>query len=144
MAKLTPAEYAEKWNRRLSQSTEDIRRGINRVTEAPGVKAAAQKDAMLANLTKAVNDGTWENQVRGVGLDDWKKSAIDKGVARIPQGVAAAAASQVTMAERLLPAVDAAVSEANKTKRGDLEANITRMTTFARSMNARKLRRGTR
>jgi hypothetical protein len=144
MARVTPAEYAEKWNRRLSQSTEDIRRGIARVSEAPGIRAAANKEAMLANLTKAVNDGTWENQVRSVTLEDWKKAATEKGVSRIPQGVASASASQVTMAERLLPAVDASVAEVNKTKRGDLEANITRMTTFARSMAARKLRRGAR
>jgi hypothetical protein len=45
------------------------------------------------------------------------------------------------MAERLLQAVDAAVSEANRTPRGDLEANISRMTTFVRSMAGKKLRR---
>jgi hypothetical protein len=141
MARVTASEYSEKWVRRLGQSTEDIRKGINRVTEAPGIKAAKQQNAMITNLNKAVTDGTWAKQVAGVSLEDWKKSAIDKGVARIGAGVTAAAASQVQMAERLLVAVDASVAEANKTPRGDLEANITRMTTFARGMAARKLRR---
>jgi len=39
MPKLTPAEYAEKHARRLKASTEDIRKGVAKVTEAPTAKA---------------------------------------------------------------------------------------------------------
>lgn len=141
MARITPVEYAEKWGRRLSQATEDIRKGIARVERAPGESAVAAKDALRSRLLAAIDDGTWESQTRGVSLEDWKKAATDKGVERIQRGVSLAQASQVPMAERLLAAVDASVAEANQTKRGDLEANITRMTTFVRGMAKRKLRR---
>ena len=40
MAKVTPQEFAEKWARRTQGATQDYIRGIDRVTEAPGVKAA--------------------------------------------------------------------------------------------------------
>ena len=141
MAKLTPQEYADKWARRLSGSTEDIRRGIDRVTEAPGMAAARAKELMKQKLIQSLDDGTWESQVKGVTLEEWKKQAGGKGVERIASGVNAAKDKQVPMAEKLLAAVDASVSEANKTPRGTLEDNITRMTTFVRGMAKRKIRR---
>ena len=140
MARVSPTEYAEKWARRLKGSSEDIRRGISRVTEAPGVAAAKQKELMKTNINRALDDGTWERNVAAVPLEEWKKKATDKGIARIGVGVDSAQTSQVQMAEKLLAAVDATVAEVNQTPRGDLEANITRMTTFARGMAKRKLK----
>lgn len=141
MARVSPSEYAEKWGRRLKQSTEDIRKGINRVTEAPGEAAARQVAVMKANINKAIDDGTWAAQVRAVPLQSWKDSAGKKGVDRIAAGVDGALPSQAGMAEKLLANVDAAVAEANRTPRGSLEDNITRMNTFVRGMAARSLRR---
>lgn len=141
MARVSGAEYAEKWGRRLKQSTEDIRKGINRVTEAPGEAAARNVNAMKTNLNRAIDDGTWAKQVRGVSLQSWKDSAAKKGVDRIAAGVDGAMPTQAAMAEQLLANVDAAVAEANRTPRGSLEDNITRMTTFVRGMAARSLRR---
>lgn len=140
MAKLTPAEYAEKWGRRLKGSSEDIRRGISRVTEAPGVAAAKQADLMKTKINEALDSGRWARNVAAVSLEDWKKKATDKGIARIGVGVDAAQTSQVQMAEQLLAAVDATKAEVEQTPRGDLEANITRMTTFARGMHKRKFK----
>ena len=140
MARVSPSEYAEKWARRLKASSEDIRRGISRVTEAPGVAAAKQVDLMKTNINRSIDDGTWARKVAGVSLEDWKRKATDKGIARIGVGVDAAQSDQVQMAEKLLADVDAAVAEVNQTPRGDLEANITRMTTFARGMAKRKRR----
>lgn len=141
MAKVNPQEYAEKWGRRLKGATEDIRRGIDRVTEAPGVKAARSKDLMIQKLMEAINDGTWENQVSKVTLEEWKGKAKEKGISRIAQGVDGAETSQVAMAEKLLAAVDAAAAKANALPKGTLEDSINRMTTFVREMNKRKLRK---
>lgn len=141
MARVTAQEYAEKWSRRLKGSTEDIRRGIDRVAEAPGEAAARSKDLMLAKVTAAINDGTWESQVRGVSKEDWQRAAKDKGIGRIAQGVDSAMPKQTNMADRLLAAVDSSVAAANRVKRGTLEDNIQRMTIFVRSMSEKKLRR---
>lgn len=141
MAKVNPQEYAEKWGRRLKGATEDIRRGIDRVTEAPGVKAARSKDLMIQKLMEAINDGTWEAQVSKVTLEEWKGKAKEKGISRIAQGVDGAETSQVAMAEKLLAAVDAAAAKANALPKGTLEDSINRMTTFVREMNKRKLRK---
>jgi len=140
MAKLNASEYAEKWSRRLKASTEDIRKGVQRVTVAPGEAAANQIELMKANLMKSLEDGTWERNVRAVGLDEWKDKFINKGIGRIGAGVDAAQTKQVQMAEKLLANVDASVEVVNRTPRGDLETNIARMTTFAREMNKRKVK----
>lgn len=141
MARVTPQEYAEKHARRLKASTEDIRRGVQRVAEAPGEAAARAQDTMKAKLNQSIDDGTWAAQVKAVTREDWQKATIDKGINRLAQGVDAALPKQAAMAERLLAAVDASVAAANRTKRGTLEDNITRMTTYVREMHQRKLRR---
>ena len=141
MAKVTPEEYAEKHARRLKASTEDIRKGIDRVTEAPGKAAVRAKDRMRTNLNAAIDDGTWEAQTAKVTVDNWKEAAKDKGIGRIAQGIDSAQPKQVAMAGKLLAAVDASVAEADRTPRGTLEDNIGRMTTFVRGMAKRKLRR---
>jgi len=138
MAKVNATEYAEKWARRIKGSTEDIRRGVARTSEAPGIAAARAEDLMKAKLIASIEDGTWRKNVSAVSLQDWQTSMLDKGIQRLAAGVDSAQASQVAMAEKLLADVDASVAVVNQTPRGDLEQNIQRMTTFAREMNKRK------
>jgi len=81
MSKLTPEERAAKQINRLSAATEDIRQGVERVTEAPGVKAAQQQQKMKTRLLAKIDDGTWAKRVASVPLEEWKRMMIDKGVA---------------------------------------------------------------
>lgn len=141
MAKLTPQEYAEKWGRRMKGSTEDIRRGVEKVSEAPGQAAARQADVMLQNLTRSIQDGTWARQVGRVSLQEWKEKTLSKGVNRIAAGVDAAMPRQVAMAQDLLAAVDSVAEEVRRMPKGTLEDGINRMTAFARGMAARAPRR---
>lgn len=141
MARVSAQEYAEKWGRRLKGSTEDIRRGIARVSQAPGERAARAQDLMKTKLNASIDDGTWAAQVSAVSLQDWQQAASKKGVDRIAQGVDAAAPGQAQMAERLLAAVDNAAAKANALPKGTLEDSISRASTFIRTMAASKLRR---
>lgn len=141
MARVTPAQYAEKWSRRLRGATEDIRNGVNRVTIAPGEQAAESQDALLANFAEAVNSGLWASRVRAVSLQDWKAATIGKGIPRIAQGVEAATPKMERMAAVLLPAVDAAAEAARAIPKVTLEDSIQRMTVFVREMHRRAPRR---
>lgn len=138
MAKLNATEYADKWGRRIKGSTEDMRRGIQRTSEAPGLAAARQKELMKQKLLASIEDGTWERNVAAVTLQEWQDKMENKGIPRLAAGVDAAMPKQVQMAEKLLADVDASVAVVNQTPRGDLEANINRMTTFAREMHKKK------
>ena len=141
MARVTPQEYAEKWGRRLKASGEDIRRGIDRVSVAPGEAAAQNQEALLTNFQEAVNSGLWAARVRGVTLADWKDAAKNKGLPRIAQGVDAAQSKMATIAVPLLQAVDDSVAAIANLPKVTLEDNIIRMTTFVREMHRRAPRR---
>lgn len=138
MARLTSQEFQEKHARRLSAATEDVRRGIDRVTVNPCEQAAAKKDKMLANLTAAVTDGRWERGLKRVTLEEWKKKAKDVGVGRIAAGITAAKDKVIAFADQLLPHIDAGLSKIKTMPDLSLEDNINRMVTFSRHMSELK------
>lgn len=134
MSKLTPQEFREKHARRLKQSVPDISAGIQRVTEAPGPKAAAKVDKMRTNLLAAIDSGKWGNRLKAVSLEAWKKAALEKGVNRISAGIDGAAAKVEDFAAQLLPFQDKLKADVARLPDVTLEDNIQRMTTFIRGM----------
>lgn len=134
MAKLTAQEFQEKHARRLKASVEDVRQGIDRVTENPCEKAAAKADKMLVNLTTAVNSGKWAAGLKRVSLEDWKRKARDIGVNRIAAGIDGAKDKVVAFAEQLLPHIDRAQAKIKAMPDVTLDDNINRMTQFIRDM----------
>ena len=134
MARVTPEEYAAKHAQRLKAASEDIRRGIERTSRAPGEAAVAQQDKLVSKFQEAVSSGRWASATRAVSLGDWQSAAINKGVPRIAAGIDAAAPKQAQMASRLLAAVDAEAAKARALPSTTLEDNINRMSTFVRGM----------
>ena len=135
MARLTPEEYASKQARNLKNSLPDIRSGIERVSTAPGASAAAAQSRMKDNLIRSIDDGRWAAKVRGGSLEEWKTTALTKGVDRIAQGIDQAHDKQVQMAGRLLAAVDSAAQKSNALPKGTIQDSIARMTTFVEDMH---------
>jgi len=134
MARVTPEEFQEKHARRLKAATEDIRRGVERVSEAPTLKAAAKKEKMKAKLMEALDSGKWENGLKRVTLEEWKAKMIEKGVSRIPAGIDAAADKVRAFASELLPYIDSQVANVKRMPDVTLEDSINRMVTFIRGM----------
>ena len=134
MARLTALEFQDKHNRRLKAAVEDVRKGIDRVTESPTEKAAAKQDKMLTNLTAAVSSGRWAAGLKRVSLDEWKKKARDVGVNRIAAGIDAAKDKVIDFANQILPYIDRAQSEIANMPDVTLDDNINRMNTFVRRM----------
>ncbi len=138
MAKLTAMEFQEKHARRLKAAVEDVRKGIDRVTESPTEKAAAKQDKMLTNLTAAVSSGKWAAGLKRVSLEDWKKAARDIGVNRIAAGIDGAKDKVIAFAEQLLPHIDRGKDKIKGMPDVTLDDNINRMTTFIRHMSEMK------
>ena len=134
MARLTPAEYQEKHARRLKGAVEDMRLGVEKVTESPTAKAASKKDKMRTNLNKAIDSGKWERGLKRVTLEEWKTQMIEKGVGRVAAGIDGAAAKVTAFAAELLPFQDGLKGSIGKMPDVTLEDNINRMTTFIRGM----------
>ncbi len=138
MAKLTASEFQEKHARRLKAAVEDVRRGIDRVTENPCEKAAAKQDKMLTNLTAAISSGKWAAGLKRVSLEDWKRKARDIGVNRIAAGIDGAKDKVISFAEILLPHIDRGQDKIKAMPDVTLDDNINRMTTFIRHMSELK------
>ena len=134
MAKLTAAQFQEKHARRLKASVEDVRQGIDRVTENPTEKAAAKQEKMLTNLTNAVNSGKWAAGLKRVTLEQWKRQTRDVGVNRIAAGIDAAKDKVTAFAEDLLPHIDRGLEKIKAMPDTTLDDNINRMTSFVRHM----------
>lgn len=134
MAKLTPQQAQEKHARNLKASVPDIKIGVGNVTEAPGKKAAAAADKMLANLTASVQSGKWAARVGAVSLEDWKAAMIDKGVNRIAAGIDGAARKSVAFYEQLFPYQEQLLGEIDRMPDLTLEDSISRMTHWVRGM----------
>lgn len=134
MAKLTAQEFQAKHARRLKAAVEDVRTGIDRVTENPCDKAAAKADKMLANLTNSVTSGKWAAGLKRVTLEEWKRKARDIGVNRIAAGIDGASEKVVAFAEQLLPHIDREQAKIKAMPDVTLDDNINRMTSFIRGM----------
>ena len=99
MAQGTPAEIAARHARRMQESLTIIQDGVNAVTEAPGLRAAAKR----AKWAKAVQDSEdkWAANVASVTLDEWKTAFINKGLGRIAAGVEEAIPKMTMFHEQL-------------------------------------------
>jgi len=133
--KVTAEQFVEKHNRRTKAALGDMRAGVERVTEAPGIAAAAKADKMRANLVAALDSGKWQRRVAAVSLPDWKKAMIDKGVNRVAAGVDAAAGKTRQFAEQLLSHQSGLMSEVEAMPDLTIEDSIARMTVWVRGMS---------
>lgn len=100
--RVTPTEFADKHATNLKSSLQYMEAGVNRVTEAPGVAAAAAQAKMRANLLDAIDTGKWANRVQSVSLADWKAAMIGKGIPRVALGIDGARQKVIDFATELI------------------------------------------
>lgn len=136
MARVNAQEWLAKWGQNLNSAGSYIKAGVNKVSVAPGVAAAAAQDRMLAGIQEAVTSGLWARRVAGVSLADWQSAMINKGIAHISQGVAQAQKTKVSEIQALLSAIDSVQSTVNSMPKGGLENNVARAVAWMREMSA--------
>lgn len=126
----TADQIAQKWAQNLGAAGDRIKDGVQSVAVAPGQAAAAQKQVWVQNTTSAADK--WASRTAAVTKEEWQDAMINKGLARIGAGAQAAQPKFVTFMGKLLPHID----QVKRTlpARGNLEANINRMTAFTRGM----------
>lgn len=135
MARVTPEGYQEKHARRLKGAVDDIRKGVDRITENPCEQAAAKQDKMIARLTESVTTGKWARGLRKVSLDEWKTKMKDKGIPRISGGIDGAKEKVIDFARELLPHVDTGVEKIKRMPDLTIEDSINRASAFIRHMS---------
>lgn len=134
MAMPSASDAAAKWQQNTAGATSRYQAGVKAVTVAPGQAAARQANLWLAKVTASRDK--WASNTSRVTLAEWQEAAANKGAARLASGVQAAQPRYEQALSKLLPYIGSAVGALPQ--RGDLEANIGRMTAFVRKMAAYK------
>jgi hypothetical protein len=111
MAHGTPTEVAQKWAQRSQAAAPEYTAGVNRVTVAPGERAAAASATWLARLNDPQTKAKFERKVRAVTLEHWKSAASQYGASRYAQGVAAKEQKFAAAMVPLLAYIDNAVAQ---------------------------------
>lgn len=126
----TPEQIQEKWATRLSGATAEIAAGIDRVTVAPGQKAAAKKDKWLQNVQASADK--WASRVGGVSLEAWKQAAKTIGVQRIATGAQAKKGKFGAFIREFQPHLDQLQSKLDTMPDTTFEQRMQRMVEAAR------------
>ena len=131
---LTPKQIQEKHNRRLKAAVEDMRIGVQGVTEAPTMKAAKKIDKMRAGFIAAIDSGKVERGLKRVTLEQWKDSMLNVGIGRVAAGIDNAAGKVEEFYGELMPHIAKIKTEVDRLPDVSLEDGINRAVTFIRGM----------
>lgn len=134
MARVNAQQWMDKWGTNLTNSTQYIKAGVDRVQTAPSQTAIAAKDRMKANLIASIDNGSWENGLSKVSLADWQNAMKNKGINNLTAGIATAKTRKLANVQAMLAANDAAVAAVNNLPKGGLQQGIARMTAFVTTM----------
>lgn len=109
--------------------------GINAVQTAPGEAAARNVNGYQNGVAQAVASGKWQRNVQAVGLQDWKRAALDKGAQRLASGAQAAVGKVAAANERVFPMIDQATARIASMPRDTPQARIARATAYMTHMH---------
>jgi hypothetical protein len=79
-------QAAAKWRRRMQESQQEMRDGVQALNEAPSRGAVRQKDRMKAAFIQSVDNGTWQRNTEAVTLQDYQTAMTQYGIARAIEG----------------------------------------------------------
>ena len=119
------SKVADKWAQKLAGSVDQIRDGVNAVTEAPGIAAARNADGWIAGIMN--NKDKWKRNVAAVPVDEWKRKTLDLGLNRIAAGANANKPKMERFMTAFLPFQETVTNKVRAMPKTDLESGIARM-----------------
>lgn len=132
MARVTPQQAAEKWQRKLSAAGTDIANGVQRVTEAPTAAAARNVQGYINGVNEAVQSGKWQAGLQRVTLQQWQSQMTNVGIPRIASGATAAVPKFQAFMTDFLPYEDQGVAQVRAMPNASLEDGIARANAMIR------------
>jgi hypothetical protein len=131
---ISPDQFVEKHARNLSNSTQDIRAGVEAVDKCPSHLTDQQLMKMRNNFNESMDSGKTKRRMHSVTLETWKRNTIEIGIARIPAGIAKAKDKMLAFAGELLSYEQEGLSKLESMPKVTLDDSINRMGTWVRHM----------
>lgn len=134
MAKTLPSpdQVASYWLTGITGATTKISDGVDRVTQAPGMAAAAQADVWANNVAAAKQK--FIDNSRRVSLADWQ-AATKAAVGNVASGAQRKQQKYVSAIGPVLAHIAAGQGKLASMPRGSYSQNVQRMTTFVDHMH---------
>lgn len=121
---ITATQWASRWKSGMQGASTKMQEGVNAVTEAPGVKAAAASALWLTNVSKA--EAKFARNVAAVSLDAWKNAYIKKGIPAISNAATVAESKVNSAATKLIPVINNLLSTL-PARTATLDGNLARV-----------------
>lgn len=127
----TAADAASRWQAGFSAAGPRWAAGIQAVTTAPGVAAAAAVDRYTAGVM--ASSQKYASRVAAVTLQQWKDVSVQKGQGRLQSGAQAGLAKYQSGIQKVLDAQRSIIP--GLPPRGSVAQNIARSSAFQQAMH---------
>lgn len=131
---LNAAAIAAKWSNRMAGAGEAMKAGVAAVTVAPTQQAAAAKDRWIAGIQRSAAEGTYEQGLNAVTLQDWQRSMVDKGVTNMQTGARTAQPKVQKFLTDFLPFAASVSEEVAAMPKGTIEDSVNRAAAAIRKL----------
>lgn len=131
MAMADAASIAEKWSQRLAGATTAYKEGVQRVSENPMQKAAANVEGYRQGIMDAISSGKWQAGLNRVSLQQWKEAAGNVGAQRLASGASAAKPKMMAFLQQFLPVLANNVAQVKQSPNATFEQRMARMVQMA-------------
>lgn len=138
---LNPADVAAKWAKNTAGATQAYKDGVAAVKESPTKKAAEAADRYVSGVQRAVEEGSYQDGLLSVSLQEWQRLATEKGAPRIATGVKEATPKVMEVMQQLLPYTARVSEEVQAMPRGGPAESLARMTRNFELMSQFRVRR---
>lgn len=128
----SPDQVAAYWLTGISGATQKISDGVDRVTQAPGMAAAAQADVWAQNV--AASKAKFIANSRRVSLTDWQ-TATKAAIGNVASGAQRKQQKYQSAIGPVLSHVAAGQAKLASMPRGSYAQNVQRMTSFVDHMH---------
>lgn len=137
--KVSAEQAAQYWQSGMAGAGQKISDGIDRVTVAPGQKAAQKKDKYVAGVT--ASQDLWARRTAAVDLGSWQ-SAAKAGVSRVAEGASRKSGKYSAAVGPVFAHMDSVLSRIDAMPDNTLDQRIQKSSEFQRGMAAYKSRAG--
>lgn len=134
VARMTGGDFADKHAKNLRAAADEIRKGVDAVTEAPGAKAAARKDVYVNRMTDSSVHERWAKNVAKVPLEEWKADMKEKGIGRISAGLDRSKGKISDFGDKLLTHIKSIKPEFDARRPLTLEESATKAADWIKAM----------